>query len=160
MRLGGAKVTTTLQCIFELFKVTGHNQLRTPSPPNMIMYGRMKFITNVPSSTSLIAGSIGRKEGRQACHFLAAHPQKSKAVPDQKSWKTQTVPYHHHKWDTDTIRETDLLKAQDMGLKYTKHRVMLCRWKLSNDLVRKTIRSRTACTGSPRRFACIGRPMA
>ena len=52
--------------------------------------------------SGLIAGGIGRKEGKQTCYFSAAHPQ-NKAVPDQKSWKPQIVPHVHHKWHTDTM---------------------------------------------------------
>ena len=45
-------------------------------------------------------------------YFSAAHPQKSKAVFDQKCWKPQIVPYVQHKWHADTIREPDLVKAE------------------------------------------------
>ena len=38
----------------------------------------------------LIEGGTGR-QGRQACHFSAAHSEQRKAVPDQKSWKLQIV---------------------------------------------------------------------
>ena len=65
----------------------------------------------------LIAGGTGRKEGRQACCFPAAHPQESKGAPDRRSWEPQFVPYEHHKWHTNTIYGIDLVKAQEMGLK-------------------------------------------
>ena len=64
----------------------------------------------------LFAGGTGREEGRQACYCSAAHSQQNKSVPDQKSWQPQIVLNVHHKWHTDTVYETDLFTAQDMGL--------------------------------------------
>ena len=66
----------------------------------------------------MTAGGMGRKEGRQACYFSAAHPEESKAVLNPKSWVPQIVLHVHHKWHTDTIYEIDLVKTQDMDLKY------------------------------------------
>ena len=48
----------------------------------------------------------------------AAHPQRSTAVFDQKSWKPQIVPYVHHKWRTATNYEFDLVNAQHMDFKF------------------------------------------
>ena len=59
-------------------------------------------------SNGLISGGLGRKEGRQACHFSAAHPQQSNAVLDQKSWQPQIA----------TIYGIGLFQAQHMGLKF------------------------------------------
>ena len=67
---------------------------------------------------AVLRQGIGRKEGRRACYFLAVQPQKSKAALDQKSWQPHIVPHLHHKWHTDTICEIDLVKAQDMCLKF------------------------------------------
>ena len=60
----------------------------------------MKLIIQPPSSTStklcgygLIAARKSRTEGRQSCDFSAAHPQRSRAALNQKSWKPQIVPY-------------------------------------------------------------------
>ena len=50
----------------------------------------------------LIAGGTGRKEGRQACYFSAAHSQIGEAVLGQGGSGPQIVPYMHHKWYTDT----------------------------------------------------------
>ena len=66
----------------------------------------------------LLAGGIGSEEGRQACYCSAAHSQQSKAVLDRKSLQPHIVPDVHHKWHTDTVYETDLLKAQDMSLTF------------------------------------------
>ena len=66
----------------------------------------------------LIAEGIGREEGRRACYFSAAHPQKSKAVPHLKNRQPQLVLSVHQKWHTDTIYEIDLINAQEMGLTY------------------------------------------
>ena len=35
-----------------------------------------------------------------------------------ESWQPQLVPDAHHKWHTDTICESDLVEAQDVGLKF------------------------------------------
>ena len=48
-----------------------------------------------------IARSIGRKESKQACYFLAAHPQRSQAVPDLEpqlvpSVHSPQLAYRHH----------------------------------------------------------------
>ena len=64
---------------------------------------------------ALTAGGRGRKEGRQASYFSAAHLQESKAVPDRKSWQPLIIPYVHHKWHIDAIFETDLVNAQSMS---------------------------------------------
>ena len=53
----------------------------------------------------LIAGGIGRKEGRQSSYFSAAHPQKSKAVLCHKCLKPPIVPCVHPEWHTDTTEE-------------------------------------------------------
>ena len=65
----------------------------------------------------LTAAGTGRKEGRQACYFSAAHLQKSKAVLEQKSWQPQVVPCVHHKWHTAIIFEIDLVKSTRDGSK-------------------------------------------
>ena len=65
--------------------------------------------------TRRIVGGTERKQGRQVCYISAAHPKEGKAVLDRKSWEPQLVPYVHHKWHTDTICGTDLVKVQEMG---------------------------------------------
>ena len=86
----------------------------------------MSFNMQVPSSTSIhhVEWSDCRGHG-QACYSSAAHPQDSKAVPEQKSWEPQLVIFVHSKWHTDTIYEIDLVKAQSMGLNSFKHSVLL-----------------------------------
>ena len=68
--------------------------------------------------TDLIVRGMNRKAGRQACYFSAAHPQQSRAVPSQRSWKPQIVLHVQHKWHTDTFYEIDLVKAQELGLQF------------------------------------------
>ena len=63
----------------------------------------------------LIAGGMGRIDGRQACYFSAALSRESKAVPGQKSCEPLLVPYVDHKWHTHTVYATDLVKALEMG---------------------------------------------
>ena len=65
--------------------------------------------------SGVIARGRGRTEGRQACHFSVTHPLKSKTEFGQKSSQPHFIPYIHHSWHTDTIYETDVVKAQDMG---------------------------------------------
>ena len=105
----------------------------------------------------LIAGGIGRIDGRQACYLSDAHPQQSNEVFDQKNWKPQIVPNDHHKWQSDTTYEIDLVKAQEMELKlyHTFSYAVVhvrdmpadmyrkSRWTRRSDLVRKTITRRT-----------------
>ena len=81
------------------------------------------------STQQHLAGGTGREEGRQACHFSAVHPQKSKAVLDQKGWKPQIVPYIHHKWHADTIDDIDMVKAQDMGPEFYHSIMLLFIWE-------------------------------
>ena len=69
---------------------------------------------------ALSARGTGRKAGTQSCYLSAAHPQQSKAVPDQKSWQQQLVPHVHHKWHIDKVYDIDFLKAQEIGLKLYK----------------------------------------
>ena len=66
----------------------------------------------------LIAGGMGRKEGRQARYVSAAHPQQCKAVHDRKSWQPHRVRHVHHKCRTDTLYEIVLVTARDMGPKF------------------------------------------
>ena len=40
---------------------------------------------------------------------------KSKAVRKDKSWKPQIAPYAYHKWHTEAIHDTYLVRAQDVG---------------------------------------------
>ena len=72
----------------------------------------------------------------------------------------QIVFFVHRKWHTDAIYEVDLVKAQEMGLTFHQTFKLCCcsfwrrssrinrksRWTRWNDLVRETIRSRTART--------------
>ena len=107
----------------------------------------------------LIAEGIGRKEGTQAWYFPAAHPQKSKAVLDRKSWKPQIVPHVHHKWHTATIYEIDLVKTQQMRLQF--HQTFSYSVAHVGDVPAEciarvvghdqTIKSRTARNGNPTR---------
>ena len=83
---------------------------------NVIYHTKSQQYLDTMLLNGLIAGGIGRKEGRHAW-FSAAHPQESKAAPERKSWEPQLVPYFHHKWHTDTIYDIDLVKAKEMDLK-------------------------------------------
>ena len=66
----------------------------------------------------LTAEGTGRKEGRQPCYLSNAHPQESKSESDWTSLQPQLVPYVHHTWHTGTTCDMDLVKAQEMGLKF------------------------------------------
>ena len=50
--------------------------------------------------------------------MFTAHPRESNTEADRKNLEPQLGPYIHHKWHTDTIYEIDLVKVQDMGLKF------------------------------------------
>ena len=50
--------------------------------------------------------------------MFPAHPRESNTEADRKNLEPQLGPYIHHKWHTDTIYEIDLVKVQDMGLKF------------------------------------------
>ena len=121
----------------------------------------------------LIAGGTGRREGRQECYFSAAHSQESEAIPDRSSWHTQLVPYVHNKRPTDTIYQIDMVQNTRYGSQILSHVQFCCcslrrhssrmhrksRRTRSNDLVWKTIRSRTERTSYPNRSPCTGRPI-
>ena len=69
-----------------------------PQPPACTIGTHLHLFHDKILLNGLIAGGTGRKEGRQTCYFSAAHPQKSKAVLDQKNRNPQIVPYVHHMW--------------------------------------------------------------
>ena len=54
---------------------------------NVIYHSNYQQYLDTFLFNGLIAGETGRKESRQACHFVSAHPQDSKAIPDRKSWE-------------------------------------------------------------------------
>ena len=89
----------------------------------------------------------------------------------QNSWQPQLVLHIHHKWHTGTFYETDLVTEQSRSkLLPCLPNIQLCCCSLwrrpsrmyckshftrSNELVRKTIRGRTARTSNPSRFSRI-----
>ena len=117
----------------------------------------------------LIAGGIGGKEVRQVCYFTAAHLQQSEAVSDQKvgshcSFLTfitsgiltrfmTSIPSQHKTWVKNSIKHSVMLLFTSETF---QQMCCQCPWARSNNLVRKTVRSRTARTGIPSRFPCIG----
>ena len=52
-----------------------------------------------------------RQERRQTCMLFLSRASARK----QNGLEPQLVPYDHHTWRTDTILETDLVKAQEMS---------------------------------------------
>ena len=98
-------MTTTLQQQFELFKVTAQDQLRTQvhqtNDRNTAWMDERTLSFKYPAVPRhnsvewfLIVGGIGRKEGRQACYFSAAHRQNSNAQAQDMGLKFfQTFSY-------------------------------------------------------------------
>ena len=110
LRLADTSMTTTHLSTFGLFKVIVRYRKRTPSSSNMWsnyrIYGRFimwharsqQYLEKILWN-GLIAGRIGRREGRKAVIFSAAHPKNIKAVPDQQCLQPQIVAYRHSFWN-------------------------------------------------------------
>ena len=115
----------------------------------------------------LIAGRTGTREADKHVTFRPRIHKDSKAIPNHNSRQPQLVPYVHNTWHTDAVYETHLVSTQ-YGLqlclcslrRHSSRMYCKCRRIRSDDLVWKTIRSRTAITGDPTRCPCIGWPVA
>ena len=117
------------------------------------------------TSTCLIAGRIGRKEGRQACCSSAADIRNNADRSEKLEATDRSLSS-----SKDTVSGSDLVKAQDMGPTFCRTSSYAvvdfgdipaeCIAKFVGNyqtiLYEKTIRSRTARTGSPSRFPRIG----
>ena len=154
--------------------------LKTNSNPEVfknvseIPHGWTKVIYNLSSQqffdqimlNCLIAGGTGSKEGRQACYVSAAHPQESTAVPDRKSWlprpfTTSDIPTHVSNWYGQSTRDWSRMLPHVQFCCCSPRRCIAR--VVGHDqtiLYARPSESRTARTGNPRLFQCIGWPIA
>ena len=96
------------------------------------------------------AGKVGKHVASRR-HILG----QMKQVHDKKIWKPHRVPSVHHKELADTIYEIICPTHKTSISTSTKHSLLCERhhsWTRWNDLARKTFSSRTAHTGTSRRF--------
>ena len=135
---------------------------------NVICHSSSKQYLGLIMLNGLSAGGVGRKADthviHQSCIRKKANQYLTRKVGEHSSFPTfitSGIPIRSMKliWSKHNIRVPNSINHSVMLLctsERFQQTVLQSRWSRSNDLVRKTSRSRTARTGNLRRFLCIG----